>query len=74
LRRGGERLLPAGQPAEKSVTRLLRESGIEPWLRGRVPLIYFNGLLLAVGDRWIAATAVAAPDERGFTVRWTRSV
>lgn len=74
LRRGGERLLPAGQPAEKSVTRLLRESGIESWLRGRVPLIYSNGLLLAVGDRWIAATAVAAPDERGFTVRWTRSV
>lgn len=74
LRKGGERLLPAGQPAEKSVTRLLREADTEPWLRGRVPLIYSHGLLLAVGDLWIAAKAAAAPDEPSFAVRWTRSV
>jgi tRNA(Ile)-lysidine synthase len=73
-RRGGERLLAAGQRAEKSVTRLLREAGTEPWLRDRVPLVYSQNSLLAVGDRWIAAAAAAAAGEAGLAVRWTRSM
>ncbi len=74
VRQGGERLLPAGQRVEKSVTRLLREAGTEPWLRDRIPLIYSQGSLLAVGEEWIAAGAVAAAGEPGLAVRWTRSV
>ncbi|MEX2150830.1 MAG: tRNA lysidine(34) synthetase TilS [Steroidobacteraceae bacterium] len=74
VRRGGERLLPAGQRVEKSVTRLLREAGTEPWLRDRIPLIYSRDSLLAVGERWIAATAVATAGEPGLAVRWTRGV
>jgi tRNA(Ile)-lysidine synthase len=74
VRKGGERILPAGQRVEKSVTRLLREAGTEPWLRDRIPLVYSQGLLLAVGEEWIAAGAVAAADEPGLAVRWARSV
>jgi tRNA(Ile)-lysidine synthase len=74
VRQGGERLLPAGQRAEKSVTRLLREAGTEPWLRDRIPLIYSGDSLLAVGEQWIAATAAAAAGEPALAVRWTRSV
>jgi tRNA(Ile)-lysidine synthase len=74
VRRGGERLLPVGQRVEKSVTRLLREAGTEPWLRDRVPLIYCRDLLLAVGEQWVAATAAADAGEPGLVVRWTRSV
>jgi tRNA(Ile)-lysidine synthetase-like protein len=74
VREGGERLLPAGQRVEKSVTRLLREAGTEPWLRDRIPLIYSQGSLLAVGEEWIAAGAVAAAGEPGLAVRWTRGV
>lgn len=74
VRQGGERLLPAGQRVEKSVTRLLREADIAPWLRDRVPLVYSGELLLAVGNLWIAAQAAATTGEPGLTVRWTRSV
>jgi tRNA(Ile)-lysidine synthetase-like protein len=74
VRQGGERILPSGQRVEKSVTRLLREAGTEPWLRDRMPLIYSRGSLLAVGERWISATAAAAAGEPGLAVRWTRSV
>ena len=74
VRRGGERLLPAGQRADKSVTRLLREAGTEPWLRDRVPLIYCRDLLLAVGEQWVAATAAADASEPGLAVRWTRGI
>lgn len=74
IRQGGERILPAGHRAEKSVTRLLREAGTESWLRDRVPLIYCRDSLLAVGERWIAATAAATAGEPGLVVRWTRGV
>jgi tRNA(Ile)-lysidine synthase len=74
LRRGGERFRPQGSASEKSVTRWLREAGTEPWLRDRMPLVYSEGSLLAVGDVWIAAGAAAEPDEAGLQVRWTRSL
>ncbi len=73
LRRGGERFRPQGSTAEKSVTRWLREAGIEPWLRSRVPLLYAGATLLAVGDAWIAAGSAALPGEAGLAVRWLRS-
>lgn len=73
LRKGGERFRPEGSTAEKSVTRWLREAGTEPWLRGRVPLLYSAGTLLAVGDAWIAAGSAARPGEAGMAVRWLRS-
>jgi tRNA(Ile)-lysidine synthase len=72
LHHGGERLRPQGAAVEKSVTRLLREAGTEPWLRSRVPLIYSRGALIAVGDSWIAAGSAAGAAEPGHAVRWTR--
>lgn len=71
LRRGGERLQPQGSPVEKSVTRLLREAGVPPWLRDRVPLLSSGGRLLAVGDRWIASGAAAEATEPGYAVVWS---
>jgi tRNA(Ile)-lysidine synthase len=71
LRQGGERLCPQGATVEKTVTRLLREAGTAPWLRDRVPLVYSEGRLLAVGARWIAAGAAAKAEEPGFIVDWT---
>lgn len=70
LRRGGEKLRPAGRAEERSVGRLLVEGGVEPWLRARVPLVYHGSRLLAVADRWLAAEAVVAGDGRGLQLRW----
>ena len=71
LQRGGERLRVQGAGIEKSVARLLRESGTPPWLRQRVPLVYGDGRLLAVGGQWIAAEAAAGPGQDGFRVGWS---
>ena len=49
-RRGGERLKPAGCAHTRELRSLLQESGIPPWQRGRLPLIYADDDLLAVGD------------------------
>jgi hypothetical protein len=39
-------------------------------MRGHVPLLYDDERLLAVGDLWIAAEAVAPPGEAGYRILW----
>ncbi len=51
-RRGGERCRPSGRQHSQSLKKLLQEYGVEPWLRDRLPLLYVNGELAAVGDYW----------------------
>jgi tRNA(Ile)-lysidine synthase len=46
--------------------KLLQEAGIPPWERDRLPLLYRNGLLLAVVGLGVAADDAAAPGESGW--------
>lgn len=57
LRRGGERLRPLGHAHTRELRDLLQQAGVPPWLRGRLPLIYRDGELLAVADLWHTASA-----------------
>ncbi|WP_319024748.1 tRNA lysidine(34) synthetase TilS [Microbulbifer hainanensis] len=53
FRRGGERAQPLGRAHSQRLKKLLQETGLEPWLRDRVPLVYRADApesLLAVGD------------------------
>ena len=50
---------------------LLRERGVPPWERERLPLVYCGEKLVAVPGIGVAAGAAAARDERGWTVSWT---
>ena len=43
FRAGGERFRPRGRP-HHSLKHLFQESGVVPWMRGRVPLLYRGGL------------------------------
>jgi tRNA(Ile)-lysidine synthase len=64
-RQGGERLrLHPGGP-RRMLKDLLREAGIRPWMRDRIPLVYGDGRLLAVADLWADADRAA-----GLRVRW----
>lgn len=69
-RRGGERLRPAGQPHHRPLKLLLQERGVVPWMRAQVPLLQAAGRLVAVGDLWLAAEALAPPGEPGFLPEW----
>ncbi len=66
-RRGGEQFRPAGQGHTKKLKKLLQESGIVPWMRERIPLLYAGEQLVAVADLWVAADAASEP---GTAIRW----
>ena len=55
FRSGGESLAPAAGRPTRRLKQLLQEAGIVPWMRGRLPLIYCGGELVAVADLWTAA-------------------
>lgn len=69
-RRGGERCRPAGRVHSQSLKKLFQEYGLEPWLRERVPLIYLDGQLAAVGDLWICAGFTAREGEPACQLHW----
>lgn len=56
-RRGGERIRPAGAAHTRELRLLLQEAGVPPWLRGRIPLVFRAGELIAVGNLCFAAAA-----------------
>lgn len=51
-----------------SLKNLFQECGIVPWMRERVPLIYIDDQLAAVGDLWTCAPYHALENERGVQV------
>jgi tRNA(Ile)-lysidine synthase len=68
LRNGGERLRIHGSTYHRTLKKLLQESGIPPWRRNELPLLYVDGELAAVGDRWISDAFAAAPGEPGLVL------
>jgi tRNA(Ile)-lysidine synthase len=69
-RTGGERIRPAPAARRRRLKSLLREAGILPWMRNRVPLIYADGDLVAVGDLWLSGDWRAGSGEAGYRIRW----
>jgi tRNA(Ile)-lysidine synthase len=66
-RQGGEKIRITEQGKTRKLKKLLQEEGVVPWMRDRLPLIYADDRLIAVGDLWIAEEAAASP---GVAVRW----
>ena len=69
-RRGGERCQPAGRQHSNSLKKLLQEFNLEPWWRDRVPLLYMDEQLVAVGDLWVCEGYQAAPNQQGIGIHW----
>jgi tRNA(Ile)-lysidine synthase len=55
FRQGGEKICLPGREGHHSLKNLFQEAGIPPWERDVMPLIYLNGKLAAVGDKWVSA-------------------
>jgi tRNA(Ile)-lysidine synthase len=75
-REGGERCHLPGRAGSASLKKLLQEWGVPPWWRDRVPLLYLDDEILAIGDlaqcaspRWRTS---AAKGERLWCLRWER--
>lgn len=56
-RSGGERCQPLGRAHSQRLKKLLQESGVPPWWRERLPLLYLNDELVAVADLWLCVSA-----------------
>ncbi|MEK7207818.1 MAG: tRNA lysidine(34) synthetase TilS, partial [Pseudomonadota bacterium] len=63
LRQGGEICQLAGRRHHHKLKKLLQEAGIPPWERGRLPLVYADDDLAAIGDRWVCEPYAARTDE-----------
>lgn len=67
LRRGGERVRPAGDRHTRELRDLFQAGALPPWQRPACPLVYEGEELVAVADRWLSTRGQAllgAPGER----------
>jgi len=72
LREGGERFRPRGHRRHKALKQWFQEQGIVPWMRARVPLIYADDRLVAIGDLELADELPQAQNDAPFwRPRWT---
>lgn len=54
-RHGGEKMILPKRSGSHSLKKLYQETGLAPWLREAMPLIYINGELAAVAGYWVSA-------------------
>lgn len=69
-RQGGEKIRPSGRDHTHELKKLYQDEGVLPWLRDRIPLIYFENELIAVGDLWIEHKYSASQSESGWKIKW----
>ena len=67
-RQGGERLQPDPRRPRRSLKKLLQESGLPPWQRERLPLLWSGEQLAWVGGVGVDAAFACADGEPGFVL------
>jgi tRNA(Ile)-lysidine synthase len=70
LRRGGERIRPAGDAHTRELRDLFQQARLPPWQRLACPLLYDGEELVAVADRWSSARGLALFDAAGSRPCW----
>lgn len=68
-RQGGETCRLSGRPS-KSLKKILQESELPPWLRGRIPLLYHGEELACIPGVGVCDGYAAKPGEAGYLVDW----
>jgi tRNA(Ile)-lysidine synthase len=71
LRRGGERIKPAGDPHTRELRDLFQHARVPPWLRARCPLVFDDHELIAVAGLWISDHGKMVFDACGASPCWT---
>jgi len=70
LRRGGERIKPAGDAHTRELRDLFQQGQIPPWRRHACPLLYAGDELIAVADRWLSERGAAIFAQTGAKLCW----
>jgi tRNA(Ile)-lysidine synthase len=71
FRAGGEQFRPAGG-RQKPLKKWLQETGIPPWMRSRLPLVFCADRLVWVPGIGCAEELLARAGEEGRIIRWHR--
>jgi tRNA(Ile)-lysidine synthase len=74
FRKGGESIQPVGRPQHHTLKKLFQERGIPPWIRDRIPLIYIDDQLAAVGNLFLSQQFSATTGEDGYIFQWESSI
>ena len=69
-RQGGEQLKPFGRREMHDLKKMFQEEGVLPWNRDRIPLIFYNNELIAVGDLWIEHKYATMQSEIAWQFEW----
>lgn len=71
-RQGGERLRPLPGGPSRPLKKWLQEQGVPPWERDRIPLIWQDDELVAVGDLWVSPILIEATGVASWRIVWER--
>ena len=63
---------PAGRKT-RSFKKIYQDYGVPPWLRERVPLLFVNEKLAAVGDLFVCQNLAAKSGQKQLKINWQRS-
>jgi len=69
-RAGGETIQIAAKRPRRALKRLLQESGMPPWLRNGLPLLWCGDELAAVPGIGVAVEFQARSEEAGWLIEW----
>lgn len=69
-RAGGETLRPQGDRHTRELRDLFQQGAVPPWRRPRMPLLWADRELVAVGTRWISERGRRLFDEAGGAPLW----
>lgn len=73
FRTGGERCRLPGRRGRHTLKKLFQEEAVPPWVRQRMPLVYVDDELAAVGDLWVCEPFLGGRSEPCIGLRWVRS-
>jgi tRNA(Ile)-lysidine synthase len=68
FRQGGERFHAQGRLGSHPLKKLFQEWGVPPWQRQKIPLLYYQGELIAVSGYGIHPNFLADKDEWGYVI------
>ena len=67
FRAGGEKIKPLGSGYSRKVKKLFQEAAVVPWMRENIPLLFYEGNLVAVADMWLDKSYAT---DNGYIIRW----
>lgn len=70
FRHGGEALYIKGADGKQKLKKLFQQWQVPPWLRDKIPLIYFNDVLVAVVGFASHRDYLVEPEEDGLNFFW----